>query len=207
LWQESKKGAARSHGKISGLVWDFLGMAEQEKKQGESRLCFGSHQLDLLSGQLWHGKQEVRMPGKAFAVLRYFVAHPGQLVSKDDLFAAVWPDTVVSDATLASCIQDLRLALGDKAKKPRYIETVHGRGYRFVAAITVQPISRSQHSVASSQEEGRQKIVPSFTEEENGNGSLATSAQRLEVGSLDEALRLDSGQAPQNPVTEEENPS
>ena len=96
-------------------------MPEQGKNREESGVYFGSHRLDLLSGQLWRGKQEVKVAGKVFAVLRYFVEHPGQLVSKDDLFAAVWPDTVVSDATLASCIQDLRQALGDKAKKPRYI--------------------------------------------------------------------------------------
>jgi hypothetical protein len=74
-------------------------MPEQEKSREESGVCFGSHRLDLVGGQLWRGKQEVKVAGKVFAVLCYFVEHPGQLVSKDDLFAAVWPDTVVSDAT------------------------------------------------------------------------------------------------------------
>jgi len=74
-------------------------------------------------------------PFKALAVLCHFVQHPGQLVTKDDLFAAAWPETVVSDATLASCIQEIRQALGDDAKRPRYIETVHRRGFRFIEKV------------------------------------------------------------------------
>lgn len=110
-------------------------MPEQDKNRGESGRYFGSHRLDVVSGQLWRGTQEVKVTGKVFAVLQYFVAHAGQLVRKDELLTAVWPDTIVSEATLASCIQDLRQALGDKAKKPRYIETVHGRGYRWIAGV------------------------------------------------------------------------
>jgi adenylate cyclase len=53
----------------------------------------------------------VQLTPKAFTALRYFVDHPGQLLTKDDLFAAVWPQTIVTEATLASCIQELRSAL------------------------------------------------------------------------------------------------
>ena len=159
-------------------------MSEQAKSRGESGVCFGSHRLDLVSGQLWRGKQEVKVAGKIFAVLRYFVEHPGQLVSKDDLFAAVWPDTVVSDATLASCIQDLRQSLGDKAKKPRYIETVHGRGYRFVASVAavVAPVSSSEFQVPSQEEESQTA---------NGNSSLESSVQSLASENYPPALQLD----------------
>ena len=52
------------------------------------------------------------------------------------LFAAVWSDTVVSDDALTTCIQELRKALGDDAKQPRFIETRHRRGYRFVAELS-----------------------------------------------------------------------
>ena len=93
----------------------------------------------------------MKLTPKAFVALRYFVAHPGQLVTKDDLFAVVWPETVVTEATLASCIQALRRALRDKATAPRYLETVHRRGYRFLPAVTTAtPVVSSQHSVASS---------------------------------------------------------
>ena len=66
------------------------------------------------------------------------------MVTKAGLFAAVWPETVVSDAALASCIQELRQALRDDAKRPRYIVTVHRRGFQFVGKV-----ASSQHSVAS----------------------------------------------------------
>jgi DNA-binding winged helix-turn-helix (wHTH) protein len=135
LWQESKKSVAGSHGKTLEFLWDCYGMNEQEKDQTDSVVIFGSYRLDVGTGQLWRGKQEVRMTPKAFTALRYFVNHPGQLVTKDDLFAAVWPQTIVTEATLASCIQELRQALRDDAKAPRYIETVHRRGFRFIEKV------------------------------------------------------------------------
>ena len=125
-------------------------MTEQEKRPIDSIVCFGSCQLDVRNVQLWRDHQEVKLTGKAFAVLSYFVAHPGQLVTKDDLFAAAWPETVVSDATLASCIQEVRQALGDDAKRPRYIETVHRRGFRFIAPLSpAPPVPGSKFNVQS----------------------------------------------------------
>jgi TolB-like protein/DNA-binding winged helix-turn-helix (wHTH) protein/Tfp pilus assembly protein PilF len=128
-------------------------MSEHEKNTTDSSVCFGSCQLDVRQVQVWRDHHEVKLTGKAFAVLCYFVDHPGQLVTKDDLFAAAWPETVVSDATLASCIQEVRQALGDDAKQPRYIETVHRRGFRFLPAVTTPPVVSDQLSVVSSQEE------------------------------------------------------
>ena len=72
---------------------------------------------------------------RAFAVLRHLVEHADRLVTKDELLAAVWRDVVVSDAALTSCIRDLRKALGDSSDAPRYIETVHRRGFRFIGPI------------------------------------------------------------------------
>src|SRR5262245_11613196 len=104
--------------------------------QTDQILSFGPHRLDLASARLWRGKQEVRMTGKAFAVLRYLVTHAGELVTKDDLFQAIWPETVVSDAALTSCIKELRELLRDQAQERRYIETVHRRGFRFIGQFT-----------------------------------------------------------------------
>jgi DNA-binding winged helix-turn-helix (wHTH) protein len=95
-----------------------------------------------------------------------------QVVEKDEFFRSVWAETVVSDDALAACIQELRRALRDAARKPRYIETVHRRGYRFLPPVTTQPVpsvkvqvpsagSRSQNPEVSSQEE----IVSSHQEE------------------------------------------
>lgn len=113
--------------------------------QTEQLLSFGLHRFAPTRGQLWRGKQEVRLTGKATAVLRYLVEQAGQVVTKEELFAAVWPDTVVSDAALTSCIQELRRALRDNARKPRYIAMVHRRGFQFIGKVV-----SSQHLVIHS---------------------------------------------------------
>ncbi len=101
----------------------------------ERRLSFGPYRVDPDGGQLWRGTQAVKLTPKALAVLRVLVTRPGQAVSKEEFFRAVWADTMVSDAALTSCIQELRQALHDEARNPRYIETVHRRGYRFIGAV------------------------------------------------------------------------
>src|SRR5437867_5193520 len=87
------------------------------------------------TGWAWRGEQRLELPPKAFAVLRHLVEHPEHLVTKDELLAAAWGDTVVSEAALTSCIRDLRKALDDSSRRPRYIETVHRRGFRFVGPV------------------------------------------------------------------------
>jgi DNA-binding winged helix-turn-helix (wHTH) protein len=93
---------------------------------------FGRYCLHPKQG-LTRGKTEVRVTRKALAVLSALAARPGQIVTKEELFRTVWPDTAVSDAALSSCILELRHALHDDARCPRYIETVHRTGFRFLA--------------------------------------------------------------------------
>jgi class 3 adenylate cyclase len=139
LWQEGKKTAAESHGKLLEVLRDFSGRVKKRSMADAPTVHFGPYRLDPANARLWQGTQPLRLTPKAFQVLCYFVDHPGQLVTKDDLFAAAWPETVISDATLASCIQEVRQTLGDDAKQPRYIETVHRRGYRFIAPLSTLP--------------------------------------------------------------------
>ena len=101
----------------------------------EQGVSFGGYRFDVGTARLWAGTREVRLTPKAAAVLKVLVTHAGEPVTKEDLFASVWNDTVVSDDALTSCIQELRRALADDAKQPRFIETRHRRGYRFVAAV------------------------------------------------------------------------
>jgi predicted ATPase/DNA-binding winged helix-turn-helix (wHTH) protein len=96
-------------------------------------ICFGRYHLHPTQG-LSRGKQEVRVTAKSLSVLCVLAQRPGQVVTKDELFRMVWPDTAVTDAALTSCIKELRHALRDDARRPRYIETLHRRGYRFIAA-------------------------------------------------------------------------
>jgi adenylate cyclase len=96
------------------------------------RLEFGRYVLDVGRGCLLLDGREVTLRPKTFAVLTYLASRPGQLVSKEDLFAAVWPNLVVTDDTLVQSIGELRRALGENG--PRMISTVPRRGYRFDAA-------------------------------------------------------------------------
>ena len=102
----------------------------------EQRVNFSGHQFDLETARLWSGKREVKLTPKASAVLKVLLTHAGRPVGKEELFASVWSGTVVSDDALTSCIQELRRALADNAKQPRFIETRHRRGYRFIARLT-----------------------------------------------------------------------
>ncbi|MCC6763885.1 MAG: AAA family ATPase [Deltaproteobacteria bacterium] len=91
--------------------------------------------IDSRTGWAWCGDRRLDLAPKAFAVLRHLVERPLHLVTKDDLFAAGWSDAIVGEATLTSCIRDLRKALGDSSRAPRYIETVHRRGFRFIGPV------------------------------------------------------------------------
>src|SRR5262245_41470477 len=87
----------------------------------------------------WCGERRLELTPRAFAVLRHLVEHRERLVTKEDLLAAVWRGVAVSDAALSTCIRDLRRALGDSSEAPRYIRTVHRRGFRFVGPIAGRP--------------------------------------------------------------------
>jgi predicted ATPase/DNA-binding winged helix-turn-helix (wHTH) protein len=98
-------------------------------------VTFDHHRFDPQTGRLWAGRREVSLTPRAAAVLAALIASAGQLVTRDELFRSVWGDTVVSDAALTACIQELRGALADDARRPRFIETRHRRGYRFAARV------------------------------------------------------------------------
>src|SRR5262245_46040329 len=91
--------------------------------------------IDPETGWAWRGEERLDLAPKAFAVLCHLIERPEQLVTKDELLAAAWGDAVVGEATLTSCIRDLRKALDDSSRTPRYIETVHRRGFRFIGPV------------------------------------------------------------------------
>src|SRR3989442_9585801 len=97
---------------------------------------FGPFRLDLANACLWHAAQPVTLRPKAFQILVYLVTRAGQLVTKESLLDAIWPETAVGDGVLKTSMHELRKALGETAKAPQWIATVHRRGYRFVAPVT-----------------------------------------------------------------------
>jgi DNA-binding winged helix-turn-helix (wHTH) protein/tetratricopeptide (TPR) repeat protein len=102
----------------------------------EKRIVFGPFSLDLTNECLWRESQIIKLRPKAFAVLNYLIRRPGQLVTKQELLNAAWPETFVGDAVLKVTVRQLREALDDDPKSPRFIETAHRRGYRFIGQIT-----------------------------------------------------------------------
>jgi pimeloyl-ACP methyl ester carboxylesterase/DNA-binding winged helix-turn-helix (wHTH) protein len=102
----------------------------------EHAVRFGAFSFDVGTGRLWSGSREIHVTPRSADVLAQLVAHAGEPVSKATLFAAVWRGIAVSDDALTSCISELRRALGDDARNPRFIETRHRRGYRFVASLS-----------------------------------------------------------------------
>ena len=99
---------------------------------------FGAYRLDPVQG-LTRGQREVRLTPRSLAVLTLIASRPGRVVTKEELFSTVWHDAAVTDAALATCIQEIRRALGDQPRNPRFLETVHRRGYRFIARMADAP--------------------------------------------------------------------
>ncbi len=99
-------------------------------------LAFGPFVLDRAGGQLRGPSGPQPLTPKSIALLEYLAARPGRLVTKQELADALWPGTFVASGSLKTCIREIRKALGDDAGAPRFIETAHRRGYRFVAPIT-----------------------------------------------------------------------
>src|SRR5215470_16895322 len=99
-------------------------------------LRFSPFRLDPVNACLWRGTKTIHLTPKAFAVLQCLAERCGQLVTKDFLLENVWPGTAVGDAVLKVCVREIRKALGDRVGAPRFVATVHRRGYRFIGDVT-----------------------------------------------------------------------
>ena len=105
-------------------------------------LTFGPFRLDVVSRVLMLDSQLVPLPGKAIEVLLVLVKRRGEVVPKGDLMEEVWPDAFVEEGNLTQHIHVLRRALQDSTEEHRYILTVPGRGYSFVAPVQELPEDR-----------------------------------------------------------------
>jgi len=91
--------------------------------------------LDLGDERLWRGDQPIPLSNKAFELLRLFVSNPKRLLTKDEILDGVWGEISVSEGLVKEYVHDLRFALGDDPRNPQFIETVRGRGYRFLGGV------------------------------------------------------------------------
>src|SRR5262245_15944153 len=137
------------------------------------RFVFGAFQLDLRDERLWCGPEVIHLPPKPFAVLTCLVTQAGQLVTKEALLAAVWPETVVSENVITVAMRQLRRVLGDQTHTPRFIETVHGRGYRFIATVSTRRAPGGPETEAAS----RRGPAPTFRRPPHFVGRDAALAQ------------------------------
>jgi DNA-binding winged helix-turn-helix (wHTH) protein len=98
---------------------------------------FGLFELDLVTGELRRKGLRVALQEQPFQVLAMLVQRAGDLVTRDELRARLWPDAVFVDFDhgLNKAVTKIRSALGDLAASPRYVETLERRGYRFIAAV------------------------------------------------------------------------
>ena len=123
---------------------------------------FGSFQLDEESRLLLHRSEPVPLTAKVFDTLTVLVKNHGHALNKQQLFAAIWPDTVVEEANLTQNISTLRKALGDTAKDHRLIATIPGRGYSFVAPVVERPKAAVQTVPKDNASDGQQPRETSF---------------------------------------------
>ncbi len=101
--------------------------------QGDFRI--GDRMVVPTLNQIRHGGAPVHVEPKAMRVLLHLAARGGEVAGREELIKEVWPDTFVTDDVLKRCIPDLRKALGDDRRNPRFIETIPKVGYRLLTAV------------------------------------------------------------------------
>lgn len=109
----------------------------------------GPWTAERASGLLRGESGEVKLEPKVMDLLWLLAANAGSVVSRERILAALWPDVIVGEDALARCISKLRLALGDDARTPRYIETIAKRGYRLLLNAVSESPSMQQDSPAA----------------------------------------------------------
>lgn len=148
-----------------------------------SVVSFGAFHFDRSSGLLFRGDEELSLPPRALGVLEVLIERAGEVVSKDDLVAAVWHDTAVTDQSPAEAIGVIRDALGDDSHQPTYIQTVHRRGYRFIAELESVGMPRQPAS----------RLVPQVTPTERTTAERDRHKRWVVIGAAVVALLLVGG--------------
>jgi adenylate cyclase len=118
-----------------GELFESSGNAPRSAEDAEHMTVFGDVCFNTHSGELSRDGRVAKLTPKAAAVLMALLEQAPGLVTKEQLLNRVWGGRAVSDEALTSCVQELRRALDDDARNPRYIETRHRRGYRLLAAL------------------------------------------------------------------------
>jgi DNA-binding winged helix-turn-helix (wHTH) protein len=116
---------------------EYIGVPEPAAIPARRAISFGPFCLLPTQQLLLRAGRRVHLGSRALEVLVALVGRPGELVGKAELMARVWPDTVVEEGNLKVQVAGLRRALGDGRGGDRYLATIPGRGYQFVAPVTL----------------------------------------------------------------------
>jgi DNA-binding winged helix-turn-helix (wHTH) protein len=109
------------------------------------KICFGPFTLDLDTRQLTQAGRELHLEPKAFELLATLVLDRPKALSKTELLKRLWRDTVVEEANLSNLVAGIRAALGDHARAPVYVRTMHGFGYAFCGDATTSAGETGAH--------------------------------------------------------------
>src|SRR5688500_1403413 len=140
----------------------------------EMNLAVGDFVIDRADERVLGPDGPLKLGNKAYRVLLSLAEQDGKLLTKDALFSSVWDGTIVSESALTSAIKELRRALGDESRTPKYIESVYGRGYRLLTPVrpvedngaarrapprAASPAPRRHAGIPAPGEEGRPPVV------------------------------------------------
>ena len=156
---------------------------------------FGEFELDLRRYELRRGDALCALEPQGFNLLAHLVEHRDRVVSKQELLEQLWPDQSVSEATLTQRLMAARKALGDSGRAQRYIKTVHGRGYRFIANVE----SRDSDHVASTAQDTSASAPPALMclscQHANPAGAVFCNACAAPLNHLSEPLLAEESSA------------
>jgi Tol biopolymer transport system component/DNA-binding winged helix-turn-helix (wHTH) protein len=162
---------------------------------GSDRLRFGAYEADLHTHELWKHGIRVKLVGQPFEILAVLLKRPGQLVTREELRAELWPgDTFVDfNHGLNAAVNKLRDALCDAADDPKYIETLPRRGYRFIAEVKQTTFQTTEFAKAPShvQSASEAQTVP--------YGTVASGGGTTEPGQLEPVPAIVSTQTQSPP--------
>lgn len=141
------------------ITTQVMRIEDTRRESAEARfLVAGELVLDRQDQRAWLSSTRLELGSKALALLEELMRQPGMLVTKDRLFEVGWPGQATSDAVLTTAIRELRRALGDAAREPEWVETQHGKGYRFLKPVTERAIHPGRQGEGEPADRGTGRI-------------------------------------------------
>ncbi|MBA4184011.1 MAG: winged helix-turn-helix domain-containing protein [Acidobacteria bacterium] len=200
------KGGSESLGNLSGNFWEFLKISDSRAmKETHSQIyAFAGFRVDAAKRLLYGREDEpIALTPKVFETLLYLVQNNQRVIEKDELMREIWADTIVEENNLNKNISILRRILGEKKNEHRFIVTVPGRGYKFVADVV---LTEPAAGGFSSEEEKRKKAEKEKNSSDNlefqfSNFKLQNKTEsqipNFKSQSESETLNLESQDAPE----------